>query len=949
MNQLTQACNNCGWLNTLAAQYCAGCGNRLRSNPQTPGSVTLRDLRQGDAVGQNNRYQIEKLISKGGQGQTYLAFDIQLRRRCVIKRPILNSNNAIDQQKTLSNFEQEALLLSELNTPGHPNIPEIYDYLPLDYCLVMKYIEGRNLEDVLIQEGGRIAEDKALLYIRSVCDALNYMHSRVPTPILHRDIKPSNIILDNQERIWLIDFGLSKASPISKLTLTSGTQGAGTCGYTPVEQWLGFAEASSDIYATSATLHELITGFPSPVEEKDVISLLSGQNNSLPILPPIRTILPSSSPILEQLIIKGLSSIPTDRPTSKEYIAILDSLIQPKKSHYFLQAPNGNELADAKALAIWSENNWPEAREWLFDRDILPEQIEKIWGQNQLARDTRAIVRTYSQKPDLGVDNFIALLDPIDFGSERTLISADKVAIDFGKLSAQGSSVRHLTLTNAGRRYIEIDINTPSWIVSQPSTVFMMPQAKSKVILRADVKKVRFGGLLQDKVSLLCKSRPLEVVSVNAYISLPRTVIRNYPIPVFAAAIIVALIIILLTNWSFREITMYWHYQNGVSAMQERRWNDAREAFSQIESYRADYRDIELLQADTNYYEAVDMINDKQWQRAAELIFQLETTGNHNNASEMAGTHREINIHLSLLRWQSAKIKLIHTASAVTLRPSSIVFSPDGTTLVSGNDNGSISLWDANKLALLQTISAHTSSVREVKFSRDGRILASVGKDGSLKLWDAKNWTLYRDIDTGYIDIYALAIDPSGQIIATGGVNQTVNLWNINTGESVGTLNGHTGTIRSIAFSSDGQLIASGSADTTVNIWRVSDNSLVNTLEAHTDTVHSVIFSSDGLYLISGSYDKTIKAWKVTDYSLAFDIRGHSGPVWDTILSIEGQTLVSASGDGSIRLWRISDSALIQTLSESNSAIIRLAFSPYGQSLISIGSDDAIRLWKPQE
>src|SRR5262249_35778243 len=153
---------------------------------------------------------------KGGFGEAYLARDVQLDRACVVKRLALNPAwSYTDQDLARANFQREARLLVTLNSPGHPNIPEIYEYLPERQCLVMKYIEGQNLLQLCAERGGHLPEDEALRYVRDTCSALVYMHSCAPEPVLHRDIKPANILLDSADRIWLIDFGLAKVIPVA--------------------------------------------------------------------------------------------------------------------------------------------------------------------------------------------------------------------------------------------------------------------------------------------------------------------------------------------------------------------------------------------------------------------------------------------------------------------------------------------------------------------------------------------------------------------------------------------------------------------------------------------------------------------------------------------------------------------------------------------------------------
>ncbi|NJO83599.1 MAG: serine/threonine protein kinase, partial [Blastochloris sp.] len=216
-------------------------------------------------------------------------------------------------------------MLVSLNAPGHPNIPEIYDYVAEHHCLMMKYIEGHTLGQALA-ERGRLRESEALRYVRDVCSALAYMHSRKPEPVLHRDIKPSNILIDSEARIWLIDFGLAKATPIqTSISGTPHTQSSGTLGFTPPEQWRGAADPRSDLYALGATLHILLSGHKITIDASDVSAVLRGEKDPLP---PVRQFAPEVRPAVEQLIRQAMAFDPDERPTSQELLDELDTLLR---------------------------------------------------------------------------------------------------------------------------------------------------------------------------------------------------------------------------------------------------------------------------------------------------------------------------------------------------------------------------------------------------------------------------------------------------------------------------------------------------------------------------------------------------------------------------------------------------------------------------------------------
>jgi len=344
------------------------------------GHAGYHPLQAGELLA--GRYRIDLRLGAGGFGATYRAFDTSLNDRpCVVKQLTIDPTwDKEEQEAARATFRREAQMLIELNDPGHPGIPEIYAYLDQDACLVMKYIEGQSLENVCHQRGGRLPPAEALRYVRDVCSALVYMHGHHSGPVLHRDIKPDNIMLGKDQRVWLIDFGLSKTGMIQSVPGQAvGTGAAGTIGYAPPEQWQQHAEPRSDVYALAATLHTLLTGYHPPWTQTDIPDIVLGHKGAFP---PARTMNPALRPALETLLQRAMSFSVPARPTARELLRELEQLLQPQHT---IQAPDGMEIRDEQELVNWCEQHWSQAVQWLYDRDVFPSQIEQRWGKNKLA------------------------------------------------------------------------------------------------------------------------------------------------------------------------------------------------------------------------------------------------------------------------------------------------------------------------------------------------------------------------------------------------------------------------------------------------------------------------------------------------------------------------------------------------------------------------------------
>ncbi len=199
-----------------------------------------------------NRYLIEKKIGAGGMGAVYRAVDQRFGSPVAIKETFYKEDELGDA------FEREARLLNSLL---HPVLPHVSDYFTEGggHFIVMQFIEGEDLSDILKREGAFAVPD-VLRWTDSLLDALDYLHSQEP-PIIHRDIKPQNLKLTPRRDIVLLDFGLAKLN-------SDDAQGAlSVFGYSrkyaPLEQIQGTGtDARSDIFALGATAYHLFTGKP---------------------------------------------------------------------------------------------------------------------------------------------------------------------------------------------------------------------------------------------------------------------------------------------------------------------------------------------------------------------------------------------------------------------------------------------------------------------------------------------------------------------------------------------------------------------------------------------------------------------------------------------------------------------------------------------------------------
>jgi serine/threonine protein kinase len=323
-------CPQCGAPIKGAARYCTKCGVRLAAAGLAE-ETTTKSLPVGTPL-QGGRYQIIGQLGQGGMGAVYLARDMELfGRLCVVKqmRPFFATQS--ERRKAEEDFKREAEVLVRLNHPGHPRIPEVYGYFVegVDQFLVMKYIEGESLERRLERLKRSLSETEVIRCAQEVANALVYLHSRRPQPVIHRDIKPANIIVDPEDRIWLA------VSSGARVMVAGGkTVAAGTPGYTPLEQWQMQPSLRSDIYALGATMHHLLTArdprdrFSSfPELDMDLLRTFSQ-------FQPLSELRPDISPALVSLVSRCLDPDPKRRPSASQ-VEIELGRLAPTGSRFF--------------------------------------------------------------------------------------------------------------------------------------------------------------------------------------------------------------------------------------------------------------------------------------------------------------------------------------------------------------------------------------------------------------------------------------------------------------------------------------------------------------------------------------------------------------------------------------------------------------------------------------
>ncbi|HEX8117503.1 MAG TPA: serine/threonine-protein kinase, partial [Pyrinomonadaceae bacterium] len=252
-----------------------------------------------------NRYRVTRQIGRGGMGAVYVATDERFNSTVAVKQTFYHDDSVLRRA-----FEREAVLLNHLR---HAALPRVSDHFTEGggQFLVMEYVEGSDLGELLKARGGWFPAADVLAWADELLDALEYLHAQDP-PVVHRDIKPQNIKRTKQGRMVLLDFGLAKGTP-SSATMTGSLLGYSP-HYAPLEQVQGTGtDVRSDIYSLGATLYHLLTG-DSPVDA--LTRAAAVVNNEADPLLPAHVVRPEVPVAVSRCIRRAMSQKAALRPKS---------------------------------------------------------------------------------------------------------------------------------------------------------------------------------------------------------------------------------------------------------------------------------------------------------------------------------------------------------------------------------------------------------------------------------------------------------------------------------------------------------------------------------------------------------------------------------------------------------------------------------------------------------
>jgi serine/threonine-protein kinase len=292
---------------------------------------------------QLDHYQIEELIARSGMASIFKATDMRTGRQVAIKIP----HPEMEADPVLyDRFKREAEIGEALD---HPGVMKVFpDDSKSSIYIVMEWVNGRLLRQIL-RDQRVLPPERAVRIAIAICDALDYIHRN---GVVHRDLKPENIMVDDQDNIKLIDFGIAGQTGARRLTFGKLSQVMGTADYISPEQVKGKrGDGRSDIYALGVMLYEMVTG-KTPFTGSNPFLVMNDRLLNNPIPP--RELNPAISSQLQEVIYRAMEREAQNRySTANEFAWDLEHLDQVG-------------VAERPELQNWKERRTPWLRRILF-------------------------------------------------------------------------------------------------------------------------------------------------------------------------------------------------------------------------------------------------------------------------------------------------------------------------------------------------------------------------------------------------------------------------------------------------------------------------------------------------------------------------------------------------------------------------------------------------------
>lgn len=300
----------------------------------------MSELHTGDQL---DHYRLDALVARSGMASIFRGTDLRTGTQVAIKIP---HPEVESDPVTYDRFHREQDIGQKMDHPGVMRV--IADPGRSQVYMVMEWINGRLLREILRNER-KLLPERAVRIALGIAEALEYIHTH---GVVHRDLKPENVMVDADDRMKLIDFGIAGQEGARRLTFAKLSQLMGTPDYISPEQVKGKrGDGRSDVYALGVMLYEMLTG-EVPFHGPNAFAIMNDRLLNNPVPP--RELEPSISPQLQEIIYRALERDPKNRYASARELA------------WDVNHQGEVGVADRPELREWKRRRSPLHRRLLF-------------------------------------------------------------------------------------------------------------------------------------------------------------------------------------------------------------------------------------------------------------------------------------------------------------------------------------------------------------------------------------------------------------------------------------------------------------------------------------------------------------------------------------------------------------------------------------------------------
>lgn len=725
----------------------------------------------------HNRYHVDRLIGQGGMGAVYKATDERLGHTVALKQMLVSDTNMSKA------FEREAKILAGLRHAGLPKVTDYFTYNNEKF-LVMEFIEGKDLGEMLEQRGTPFPADEVMGWAEQVLQTLEYLHRQNP-PVIHRDIKPQNIKQTTDGQIVLLDFGLAKniagqqpgaKQPVSVIGYTAE--------YAPLEQIQGgTVGAQSDLYALAATLYHLLTGTPPPGSLQRTGSVMNNMPDPLQPAHEVNPLVPTAiSAILERAL-----SLQIDKrfATATDMLAAFTAIYQASTGRMHTSQLQPNEdystiVVQPQQPATTSGSLSAGTPTKAVQQPAAPPPTPQPQPAQSPSPSSSLPTQSYPPPQQKGKGLPIVIIAVV-LVVVLALAGGGAWFVIAGNGDDTGGAA--MSATSAPQQ-----VATEIPATAAPSQPTDAPDPTENTATQRAIIDSSNAAQVTELVVWDAQTRGANCVAFSPNGD-------------------------MLAAGRDDKTVQIWEVSSDLLL-------NAIDVPSSVNSvaFAPDGESLAIAAGTkVSIYNALDgtLLQTLAGQKGTAYSVAFSSDGTF-----VAAGSQDTAVRI----WQVDDGALQQTLEGHNDIVWSVAFAPNFADIIaSGSSDMTTHLWNIPDGSLTDTLEEHTMAVASVAFAPNGQTLAAGSWDDTITLWNPNDGTLLHTLEEHTNSVYSVTFSPDNQLLASGSDDGTVRIWQVDSGELLHTLEGHERSVNSVAFSPDGTIIASGSDDETVRLWGISE------------------------------------------------------------------------------------------------------------------------------